>query len=75
MTHRPLGNARPISSTFADTARAADTKAIIQRPRFKFWAKRVKSWKAQGCDVFVFFDNDQKSAAPADALKLGQMLR
>ena len=39
------------------------------------WAKRIKSWKAQGCDVFAFFDNDQKSAAPADALKLGQMLR
>jgi uncharacterized protein YecE (DUF72 family) len=38
------------------------------------WAKRIKSWKAQGCDVFVFFDNDQKSAAPIDALKLKQML-
>jgi uncharacterized protein YecE (DUF72 family) len=39
------------------------------------WARRIKSWKAQGCDVFVFFDNDQKSAAPADALKLAQLLR
>jgi uncharacterized protein YecE (DUF72 family) len=38
------------------------------------WAKRIRSWKAQGCDVFVFFDNDQKSAAPFDALKLKQML-
>jgi uncharacterized protein YecE (DUF72 family) len=38
------------------------------------WAKRIKSWKSQGCDVFVFFDNDQKSAAPADALKLKEML-
>jgi uncharacterized protein YecE (DUF72 family) len=38
------------------------------------WTKRIKSWKAQGCDVFVFFDNDQKSAAPIDALKLKQML-
>ncbi len=34
------------------------------------WAGRIKSWKRQGCDVFVYFDNDQKSAAPADALKL-----
>jgi len=25
-----------------------------------------------GCEVYVYFDNDQKSAAPADALKLGQ---
>jgi uncharacterized protein YecE (DUF72 family) len=38
------------------------------------WAKRITSWKKQGCDVFVFFDNDQKSAAPIDALKLKQML-
>ncbi len=38
------------------------------------WAKRIKSWKKQGCDVFVFFDNDQKGAAPFDALKLQQML-
>jgi uncharacterized protein YecE (DUF72 family) len=38
------------------------------------WAKRIRSWKVQGCDVFVFFDNDQKSAAPIDALKLKQML-
>src|SRR3954454_17404758 len=37
-------------------------------------AKRIRSWKAQGCDVFVFFDNDQKSAAPIDALKLKQIL-
>lgn len=38
------------------------------------WAKEIESWKSQGCDVFVFFDNDQKSAAPTDALKLKQML-
>jgi uncharacterized protein YecE (DUF72 family) len=38
------------------------------------WAKRIKSWKAQGCDVLVYFDNDQKSAAPIDALKLKKMV-
>ena len=38
------------------------------------WAIRIKSWKKQGCDVFVYFDNDQKSAAPADALRLSQLL-
>jgi uncharacterized protein YecE (DUF72 family) len=38
------------------------------------WAKRIRSWNKQGCDVFVYFDNDQKSAAPADALKLKQLL-
>jgi uncharacterized protein YecE (DUF72 family) len=40
----------------------------------KEWAKRIRSWKKRGIDVYVYFDNDQKSAAPADALKLRQML-
>jgi uncharacterized protein YecE (DUF72 family) len=39
------------------------------------WARRIKSWRKQGCDIFVYFDNDQKSAAPADALKLRQFLQ
>jgi uncharacterized protein YecE (DUF72 family) len=39
------------------------------------WAKRINTWRARGCDVFAFFDNDQKSAAPADALKLRQMIK
>jgi uncharacterized protein YecE (DUF72 family) len=38
------------------------------------WAARIKSWKKQGYDVFVYFDNDQKSAAPLDALKLKQLI-
>jgi len=38
------------------------------------WAASIRSWKRQGCDVFVYFDNDQKSAAPADARKLKQLL-
>jgi uncharacterized protein YecE (DUF72 family) len=37
-------------------------------------ARRIRSWKKQGCDVYVFFDNDQKSAAPADALRLRRLL-
>jgi uncharacterized protein YecE (DUF72 family) len=41
----------------------------------KEWARCIRSWKRQGCDVFVYFDNDQKSAAPSDALKLESLLR
>jgi uncharacterized protein YecE (DUF72 family) len=44
------------------------------RPALKQWARRIKSWKRQGCDVYVYFDNDQKSAAPADARRLKAML-
>jgi uncharacterized protein YecE (DUF72 family) len=39
------------------------------------WGKRLKSWKRQGCDVYVYFDNDQKSAAPADAQALRKILQ
>lgn len=38
------------------------------------WAERISRWRQQGCDVFAYFDNDQKSAAPADALKLKRLL-
>ena len=38
------------------------------------WARHIRSWKRQGCDVFVYFDNDQKSAAPADARSLGELM-
>jgi uncharacterized protein YecE (DUF72 family) len=37
---------------------------------FAAWRKRIVSWKKQGYDVYVYFDNDQKSAAPADAARL-----
>jgi uncharacterized protein YecE (DUF72 family) len=38
------------------------------------WESRIRVWRKQH-DVYVYFDNDQKSAAPADALKLQQLLR
>ncbi|UPJ54498.1 DUF72 domain-containing protein [Bradyrhizobium sp. 200] len=38
------------------------------------WARSIRSWKRQGCDVFVYFDNDQKSAAPADARALRELM-
>lgn len=34
------------------------------------WARRFRAWRRRGFDVYVFFDNDQKAAAPADALNL-----
>jgi uncharacterized protein YecE (DUF72 family) len=38
------------------------------------WAHAVQSWKAQRRTVFVYFDNDQKSAAPTDAQRLRDLL-
>jgi uncharacterized protein YecE (DUF72 family) len=34
------------------------------------WAARLTGWRRQGRDVFAYFDNDIKSAAPLDALAL-----
>ena len=31
------------------------------------WADRIRGWRGEGRDVYVYFDNDIKSAAPFDA--------
>lgn len=38
------------------------------------WARKIRTWRRGRRDVYVYFDNDQKSAAPADALKLMRLL-
>lgn len=39
------------------------------------WADRVLAWTGENRDVYVYFDNDQKSAAPSDAAKLRTIIR
>ena len=39
------------------------------------WARHIVKWRRQRRTVFVYFDNDQKSAAPSDARRLLEMLR
>ncbi len=34
------------------------------------WAREIEKWKRQRRTVYCYFDNDQKSAAPADAKRL-----
>jgi uncharacterized protein YecE (DUF72 family) len=38
------------------------------------WAVHIRKWQRQKRDVFVYFDNDQKSAAPRDAQRLVHLL-
>src|SRR5690606_18161544 len=38
------------------------------------WAERIERWADQGLDAYVYFDNDIKSAAPADAERLKEKL-
>ena len=39
------------------------------------WARRIRGWAKDGCDVYVYFDNDVKVKAPFDALNLMRRLR
>jgi uncharacterized protein YecE (DUF72 family) len=43
--------------------------------KLRVWADKIEEWYADGRDVFIYFDNDQKSAAPYDAAKLRTILR
>ena len=43
--------------------------------RLRGWAERARRWEEEGKDVFIYFDNDQKGYAAADALRLDRMLR
>jgi uncharacterized protein YecE (DUF72 family) len=38
------------------------------------WARDIRKWTRQRRTVFVYFDNDQKSAAPSDARRLIEIL-
>jgi uncharacterized protein YecE (DUF72 family) len=38
------------------------------------WARRCRTWAADGQDVFVYFDNDMKGYAPHDAMKLIELV-
>mgnify|MGYP000863211485 CR=1 FL=1 len=38
------------------------------------WADTIKKWARQRRDVLVYFDNDQKAAAPGDAERLIALL-
>jgi uncharacterized protein YecE (DUF72 family) len=41
----------------------------------RLWARRIRKWERERRAVYCFFDNDQKSAAPLDALRLVALLR
>ena len=49
-------------------------KGSYSRSTLREWATRIGAWKRNKI-VYVFFDNDQKSAAPKDAACLNAMLK
>jgi hypothetical protein len=38
------------------------------------WSQSILSWQRAHCDVYVYLDNDQKSAVPMDALAMLRLL-
>jgi uncharacterized protein YecE (DUF72 family) len=40
----------------------------------RIWARSIVKWKRGRRDVYVYFDIDQKAAAPADARRLVKMV-
>ncbi|RJF74011.1 DUF72 domain-containing protein [Rhodopseudomonas palustris] len=44
------------------------------RAALQSWANTIAAWRRRGHDVYVYFDNDQKSAAPLDALRLQRLM-
>ncbi len=44
------------------------------RKTLQRWAREIGRWRRQRRKVYVYFDNDQKSAAPADAAQLRILL-
>jgi uncharacterized protein YecE (DUF72 family) len=53
---------------------AGDYSGSYPTQTLRRWAKAINASKAQGRDVFVYFDNDQKAAAQADGRRLVALL-
>jgi uncharacterized protein YecE (DUF72 family) len=43
--------------------------------KLRDWARTIAKWKRKRLDVYCYFDNDQKSAAPKDARQLLGLLK
>ena len=52
----------------------AVTKTTI-RTEYYAPARHIAEWRRERRTVFVYFDNDQKSAAPTDARRLVEILQ
>jgi uncharacterized protein YecE (DUF72 family) len=48
-------------------------KGSYSEKTLRAWASHIQAWRDANKTVYVFFDNDQKSAAPRDAKRLLSM--
>src|SRR5437763_12991887 len=75
LMRRRHGSARRISFTSAAMALGGRYKGRYAQAALGSWARKIKQWRGRGYNVYVFFDNDQKSAAPLDAKRLLEVLK
>ena len=68
-TRERTGRAALQKDTEVRRERAADGDAELG-----LWTREIGAWRAEGRDVYAYFDNDIKSAAPFDALELQRRL-
>lgn len=53
---------------------AGDYRDRYPEETLRDWAGHIRTWRHQMRTVYVYFDNDQKSAAPHDAQRLREIL-
>jgi uncharacterized protein YecE (DUF72 family) len=53
---------------------AATYASNYDHDSLELWAKGIRQWLDDGCDVHIYFDNDAKGYAPWDALTLADIL-
>lgn len=49
-------------------------KGKYEKDQLAWWADRLKEWKDQDLDVYLYFDNDERGFAPRNALELKEMV-
>ncbi len=53
---------------------AGKYQGSYDRKTLSAWARQCRSWAAEGLDVWVYFDNDDRGYAPRNALTLKEMV-
>jgi uncharacterized protein YecE (DUF72 family) len=64
----------PLISCIGTETFGGDASLSSMFKTLRTWARDIRKWKRQWRTVFVYFDNDQKSAAPIDALRLRKLI-
>lgn len=68
---------REVTADFVYVRLHGDTELYTSgydEPALKKWARDIEGWRADGRDVYAYFDNDVKVRAPVDAMALRELV-